>query len=211
MVARPLSLARLGLEDDYAQRRQGQQQRVEPAVRGQRIRLYPTEIAHAAAAVDRGVAVEELAPVTAARNADGVVLARNRREVAHHQHLGAVARLAQEADDARFDVASVYPFEAARGKVELVQRRLAAMDAVEVAYPALHARMLRVRAEVPVEAHIVVPLAPLRELAAHEQQLLAGMRPHVAVEQAQVGELLPPVARHFGAQRALAVDDLIMR
>ena len=50
-----------------------------------------------------------------------------------------------------------------------------------------------------------------RELAAHEEQLLAGMRPHVRVERAQVRELLPAVARHLRQQRALAVHDLVVR
>jgi hypothetical protein len=45
--------------------------------------------------------------------------------------------------------------------------------------------------QVPVQAGVVVPFAALRELAAHEQQLLARVAPHEAVEQAQVGELLP--------------------
>ena len=57
----------------------------------------------------------------------------------------------------------------------------------------------------------MVPLVPLAELAAHEQQLLAGLRVHVAVEQAQVGELLPVVARHLAEERAFAVDDLVVR
>jgi hypothetical protein len=55
------------------------------------------------------------------------------------------------------------------------------------------------------------PSRRLAELAAHEQQLLAGVRPHVAVERAQVGELLPAVARHLVEQRALAVHDLVVR
>jgi hypothetical protein len=42
----------------------------------------------------------------------------------------------------------------------------------------------------------VVPLAPLAELAAHEQELLARLRPLVDQQQPQVGELLPVVAGH---------------
>ena len=37
---------------------------------------------------------------------------------------------------------------------------------------------------------VVVPLEPLAELPAHEEQLLSGVRPHVAQQQAQVGPLL---------------------
>ena len=65
--------------------------------------------------------------------------------------------------------------------------------------------------QVPVDRLVVLPLAPLGELVAHEEELLAGVAEHVAVEQAEVGELLPDVARHLVDQRALAVDDLVVR
>ncbi len=55
------------------------------------------------------------------------------------------------------------------------------------------------------------PLAPLPELAAHEEELLAGMGPHVAEEKPQVRELLPAIARHLRDERALAVHHLVVR
>ena len=58
---------------------------------------------------------------------------------------------------------------------------------------------------------IVVPLLALPDLLPHEQQLLAGMRPHVGQERARVGELLPFVARHLVDQRALAVHHFVVR
>jgi hypothetical protein len=57
----------------------------------------------------------------------------------------------------------------------------------------------------------VAPLLPLGELAAHEEELLARVRPHEAVERAQVGELLPVVAGHLREQRPLAVHDFVVR
>ena len=57
----------------------------------------------------------------------------------------------------------------------------------------------------------MVPLAPLPDLAAHEQQLLAGVHEHVAVERPQVGVLLPHVAGHLVEHRAFAVHDLVVR
>ena len=62
-----------------------------------------------------------------------------------------------------------------------------------------------------MQAGVEVPLVPLAEVAAHEQQLLAGMRPHVAVQQPQVGELLPQVAGHLVQQRAFAVNHFVVR
>src|SRR5215207_1620538 len=65
--------------------------------------------------------------------------------------------------------------------------------------------------QVPVQAALVIPLSPLADLAAHEEQLLTRMSPHVAVESAQVGELLPAVALHLIEQRAFAVNHLVVR
>ena len=58
---------------------------------------------------------------------------------------------------------------------------------------------------------IVIPLALLAELAAHEHQLLAGMAEHEAVIGAQIGKALPVVAGHAAEDRAFAVHDLVMR
>ena len=46
--------------------------------------------------------------------------------------------------------------------------------------------MARIAERFPIELPVVIPLAPLPDLAAHEQQLLARVREHVAVERAQV-------------------------
>ena len=54
------------------------------------------------------------------------------------------------------------------------------------------------------------PLGALAELAAHEEQLLARVRPHVPEERAQAGELLPLVARLLAEQRPLPVHDLVV-
>ena len=57
--------------------------------------------------------------------------------------------------------------------------------------------MLRESECMPINAAIVVPLAPLRDFAAHEDQLLARLGEHVAKQQPQVGILLPLIARHL--------------
>ena len=51
--------------------------------------------------------------------------------------------------------------------------------------------------QAPVQGCRLVPLDPLRQFPAHEQELLAGVRRLPAEQQAQVGELLPRVARHL--------------
>ena len=71
--------------------------------------------------------------------------------------------------------------------------------------------MQRLVEQVPVEAVVVVPLARLAELAAHEHQLLARMRVHEPVERAQGRRLLPVVAGDLGEHRAFAVHHFVMR
>ena len=44
---------------------------------------------------------------------------------------------------------------------------------VQIAHPPLQPGVHRITRQVPVEAHIVIPLAPLAELVPHEHQLLA--------------------------------------
>ena len=135
----------------------------------------------------------------------------DRREVADDER-GLVVRaaLAQEGVDALVGIDRVQPFEAGRIGVEGVQRRKLAIEPVQVAHEALHAAMHGIVEQVPVERMVVVPLPLLAELAAHEEQLLAGMRPHEAEIGAQIRELLPAVARHLAEQRALAVHHLVV-
>ena len=64
--------------------------------------------------------------------------------------------------------------------------------------------------QMPVEASVVVPLASLPDLAAHEEKLLARVRPHVRVERAKVRKLLPLVTGHPAEQRTLSVHDLVV-
>ena len=63
----------------------------------------------------------------------------------------------------------------------------------------------------PVEAAVVVPLAALAKLAAHKDELLAGVAEHPAEHQPQVRRLLPAIAGHLFQQRTLAVDHLVVR
>ena len=69
---------------------------------------------------------------------------------------------AHERHDAALEVAAVEPLEPRVIEIHLVQRRLLGERAVEVAHPVLDAAMLGVLEQVPVEALVVVPFAPLR-------------------------------------------------
>src|SRR5260370_7619745 len=65
--------------------------------------------------------------------------------------------------------------------------------------------------QVPLQAAIVIPLGPLAELVAHEQELLAGMAEHKPVQEPQICELLPLITWHLAQHGTLPVDDLILR
>ena len=105
------------------------------------------------------------------------------------------------------------PLKAVRIEVELVQRFVVAVGQVQVAHQTLHPVVPVVAAfqQVPVEAGVVVPLASLGELIAHKQQFLAREGKHPAVVGAQVGKLLPRVARHAVENRFFAVHHFIVR
>ena len=71
--------------------------------------------------------------------------------------------------------------------------------------------MRAVLQQMPVDAAVMVPLVPLRNLIAHKKKLLARVAVHIGIQGAQVGVFLPVVAGHFTQERALAVDHLIVR
>ena len=108
-------------------------------------------------------------------------------------------------------VVEVHPLEARVVEVHLVERGVRAIEAVQLAHQGLQLAVGVELQQFPADAVVVIPLLALADLLPHEQQLLAGMRPHVGQERAHVGELLPLVAGHFVEQRALAVHHLVVR
>ena len=68
------------------------------------------------------------------------------------------------------------PFE-----IDFMKRRLFRVEMVEIRDPVHEACVLGILQDPPLEAAFVLPFATLTELAAHEEQLLAGMAPHIPV------------------------------
>src|SRR5690242_10840476 len=100
------------LEDEHGEWREGNGERVAVLLIGHGDRFGAAVVAEVAAAVERGIAVQELAPVAAARHADAVIVPRNGREVANHeQRRHALAGLAQEREHALLPVAALHPAE----------------------------------------------------------------------------------------------------
>ena len=66
-------------------------------------------------------------------------------------------------------VAAVDTFEAFRAAIAGVQRRLGAIEAIEILHPLLQADMGRVAQQVPTDTTFMAPFLPLADLSAHEQ------------------------------------------
>jgi len=180
-------------------------------VRGDRQALHTPEVTGAAAAVTLGLAVQALAPIAAPGDAEAVIVPLHRREIEHHQYRKILAITpAQIGKDALRSVTGLHPGEATGREVMPIQRRRGAQQGVEIGHPGLHAAMSGLVEQMPIEAAIVVPLTPLAKFAAHEQQLLAGMQPHVAQQGAQAGELERGVPGLAAQQRALAVHHFVV-
>src|SRR5205807_3274868 len=99
----------VGLQEQRAQRRQGQVEAVQVAVAWDRRRVDAAKVALTTSAVDWRVAVQHLQPPPRCGRADLVVLARNGREVERgYDHL-VLAAPADEADHALLGVGAVDP------------------------------------------------------------------------------------------------------
>ena len=110
-----------------------------------------------------------LVPVAAMGDADPVARPDDRCKVGDGEHRrGALVAAPQEGEHAVVAVIGFDPLEAGRFAVELMQRGHLAVDPVEVADQPLHAAMLGLVEQVPVQRMVVMPLRFLSELAAHE-------------------------------------------
>ena len=138
--------------------------------------------------------------------------ARDRGEIADHKN-GVLRRLtfAQQRDRAGRVVVGVHPFEAGGVVVQHVHGRLTAVKPIQLLDPGLHSPMNLVLQYMPFQAGVMAPFANLSEFCSHEQEFLAGLGIHIAEQQAQVGELLPLISRHFADQRSFAVNDFVVR
>src|SRR5687767_5401492 len=150
------------LEVDHGKRRERYADRMISPVRRYGMRAHAAVVADAAAAVVGRIRVDELAPITLARDTDEIVLPRHRREVADDENdVFGVARFADERHRALLGVAAVDPLETVRVEVELIKGRLGRVDAVQIGHPVHEAAVLGVLEHPPFEAFLVLPFAAL--------------------------------------------------
>ena len=171
---------------------------------------HAARVADPAAPILFGVTVEQLLPPTAPWHPNVVALANDRRAVQDDQNELARPRLPQEGVGAVVGVIGINPLVARRVSVKLVEGGFGRVEPVQVAERIEHAPVRGEHQQVPIQALVVLPFTPLRELTAHKDQFLARLPVEIAVEQAQVGELLPDIAGHFIEQRAFAVNHLVV-
>ena len=69
-------------EEQHSQRRQSHDQGVGMPMGGNRLGRQAAEISHPTAAVGRGIAVQQLFPIASVRDANSILLARHRCEIA---------------------------------------------------------------------------------------------------------------------------------
>ncbi|MNN73622.1 hypothetical protein D3C81_1897550 [compost metagenome] len=86
------------------------------------------------------------------------------------------------------------------------------ISVVQVAHQTLYAVMpvIPPLQQMPVEAGVVVPFTALGKLVTHKQQLLTREGPHPAIVGAQIGKLLPRIARHAVEDRFFTVHHFIV-
>ena len=171
---------------------------------------HPTAVAIVRTGIDGRVTVDHLLPGASKRHANAIPLTRYRGKVGDHQQGLAILAPAQPGINAVGRIIANQPLKALRYIILLIQRRLLAVQPVQVTHQLLHAPVLGVLQQIPVQLLIMVPFAPLAEFAAHKQQFLARMRPHKAQIGTQVGEFLPAISGHLVDQRVLAMHHFIM-
>src|ERR1700719_633342 len=103
------------------------------SVPGNLLRGGSTCIALIAPTVHSRVAVENLAIDAARRNADAITGAHDRRKVTYTNHLAAAGRgNTHEGDHVLISIVGVDPLKTRRLMIGFPQRRLGAVDAVEI-------------------------------------------------------------------------------
>src|SRR5262245_9705821 len=186
--------------------------RVFEPVSGNRFTGHAAAVAQIAATIRRSVAVQQFRVIASGGYANPIPGPRDRREVDDDDHeIPGGTRHPYEGDDAGVAVVAIDPPEPRRLEIDLVERRLVSQVPVESLHVAANPDVRGIVEQVPVEALFVVPLAPLAEFAAHEEQLLARMSVHQSVQRAKRRVLLPHVAGHFVEHRTFAMNDFVVR
>ena len=139
-------------------------------MKGERHGVHAAEVTAAAAPEMLGVGIEDLLPEATMRNADAVVVARDRRKVQRDDDaLGRRPALAQEGEGVVFGIVRIDPLEARRRAFGCVQGGLAAIEVIEIAEQKAQRRMRGRIEKRPLESAVVIPFRPLAEICASQE------------------------------------------
>src|SRR5215210_4863740 len=138
-------------QQQEAEWRQVETERINVAVRGYRLGEHDTGVSDIAAAVRTAVAVDDFVVCAGRRNTDAVAVAWNRREVENGDDELSCRRAAQKGDDTVLVIIAVDPVESVRLEVHFVQRRFPCIDAIEILDESSETAVQRIVQQVPVE------------------------------------------------------------
>src|SRR6185436_7774812 len=100
--------------------------------------------------------------------------------------------------------------EALRIGVGLMERRLTAINPVQICHPTLQVTVKISRLnQMPVQTAVAVPFVPWSQFISHEDQLLSGLGVLVPEEQPKVGESSSVVSRHLLEKRLASRKHII--
>src|SRR6185503_429177 len=100
----------------------------------------------------------------------------HRRKVADtYQFLSCCRGPADKGNDVLKRVIGIDPLKARRFAIRFPKRIFGSINRVEIANEPMHARMVWLRKQMPIETLTVAPLPPLSKLTTHEQHLLSRM------------------------------------
>ena len=167
-------------------------------------------IARARATIGYGIRIEDNLPLACARQRQFIILADDWRKIGDNGNRLFTGSFAQPGKDGAFGVIDDKPFKTLRLTIARVKRGLGSVEAVQILDFRPNAAMRRVLKHIPIQLTFFAPLASLRELLPHEEELLARIGPHERKIGAQIGELLPVVARQFLDQRGLGMNHLVV-
>jgi len=144
----------------------------------------PSHIALSAPPIEERVTIDGFLPSTSQRHPEPVVVPRYGREIAGADNdIPCISALPEKAQNTLLAVVTVDPGKAGRFEILLDQGPFSSEKGIEIPNPPLESLVRIVLEELPLQARIVIPLRPLTELTSHEEELLAGMKIHIAIEE----------------------------
>ena len=177
-----------GLEEQHRERGQRHGQRVRSIVGRNGLSREAAEISKAGAAIHGRVAVQQFFPIAALWDTDAILQPWDWRKITDDGDvLLWCPAVSQETDDPGIHVLAVDPLEPSRVEIEFMQRRLCPVEMIQIGDPPFQPLMRLVLEQVPIDAVVVGPFAPLADFTTHENQFFCSLGVHIAEQRTEVG------------------------